>query len=669
MKYQTEGERAIKLADYKATSADGPIRAAVSSDAPVTRSTPLGKYNEILRHSPEALDLQALNSNGLPLTINHSERDPLSDHLPIGMVRNFELNNDGKMRGDLFFDTDDRGMAARGKVERGFAPNVSITYRVDPESAQADGDDVTFSRWTPLAVSLVTLPADAHTGVGRSLDVPPTEVHPVTDDVKRDPEAAPAATPADEARIRSSTAYQRGAEAERSRLNEINQTATQLSRSLPQIALDIEELATQARDDGRGSEQFRTDVLALIGGEAQPLSLEAPADDYGPSIQAPGARHRNFVPGEDQRKKVAKGIELALYERMGGTPDADDMKGNQFRGYSVSDAQRELLRAHNVDCRGWTPEQVARYSIGMDQDGFGSRAIDGVAAQYTVASFAEVTSNVFTKRVFDGFAEAPRVWDIFCDTGEVPDFRTFDVPRLSHVSALPSVAENAQYTNLTRVDEKETATLVKYGGLMSFTMELMLADDMNMLGRNAEAMGRASQRTVDEQFISILTTNGNMGDGNPLFDSVNHSNDAVYVNFDLPLVTAVRTEMARQTDDNSIVLDIPLSFILTAPEERDTAENLANSEWLVDSGGSAQRVNTVRGAFVPVSTARLTDVNDLFFFGPKGQTITAYFLVGNRSPFLDREENWSRDAIHMKVRMPVVFVPNDWRAMSRRTKV
>ena len=164
MKIESIRSRHATLHDFSSTSATGPISAALSSDTPVVRRG----FNEVLVHADDSVKLDEIGEHGLPLTVNHSERDFFSSDLPIGRVHNLRLE-EGKLRGDMLFDTDERGLAARGKVERGVAPDISLTYRV--LDFEDNGDVVNITKWQPLAASLVTVPADSTVGVGRSLDI------------------------------------------------------------------------------------------------------------------------------------------------------------------------------------------------------------------------------------------------------------------------------------------------------------------------------------------------------------------------------------------------------------------------------------------------------------------------------------------------------------------
>ena len=664
------------------------MSAALSSETPVDQFF----GTEILVHSDEAIDMTRA-AGGLPLLANHDGQD-----FPIGRVEDIRIDGD-RLRGDIVFSTVTQDARdAQALAEEGTLRDVSVRYQIhetDPENPRI-GDTVRVTRWTPLEASLVSVPADPSVGVGRSI----TETVAMPDEVVT-PEtpAAPAVSDPSNSDIlasvreRSTVGFTAGADAENMRLNAIRALTATLCRSLPDLASDLEALAEHCNGERTiTAERHQALALELIGGAGFPLDLAQRDDEGTPdamvprapsmslgqepparrqiSLTKPGDAHRGLVtPGGDAKERAARGMELAILERAGTVIKPEDMEGNIYRGWSLLDLSRECLELNGISVRGMSAERVAKMAIGM-----GQRSVSPGTAQYATTDFPAVTEAVITKRVHDAFAAAEVTWNQWCSSIEVPDFKQFTIPRLSQIASLPIVAENAQYQNLTRVDAKEAATLVKRGGLISLTWEAIVNDDQRMFAQMTNDLGEAAARTLDENAYGILTQDPLttpdrqgplMGDGNSLFDDANHGNLGTAA-LDLDGVIATRTKMARQTDDNSQLLGIVMRYIIVPEELRDSADNLAGSEYLpfdAPSGtGGAQRVNTVRGTFTVVATVRLTDVTDWFAAANRG-TVEIAFLAGNRLPAVMREEGWQVDALHWKVRHPSIAYPVDWRGL------
>ena len=120
---------------------------------------------EILDHRPESVRLDRLN-NGAPVLRNH-DHDQL-----LGVVESASIGLDKKGRVTIRFSQNPRGEEAFRDVQDGILQNASVGYRIHKVARQKSDDDVpTFkvTDWEPFEVSLVSIPADATVGVGRSL--------------------------------------------------------------------------------------------------------------------------------------------------------------------------------------------------------------------------------------------------------------------------------------------------------------------------------------------------------------------------------------------------------------------------------------------------------------------------------------------------------------------
>jgi HK97 family phage major capsid protein/HK97 family phage prohead protease len=117
--------------------------------------------DEVLSHAPGAADLSRLNS-GAPLLFNHDLGDVL------GVVESAQIGSDGKGRAIVRLGRDQRGDWALQQINDGILCNTSFAYVVDNYTPSEDGDTYTATRWTALEISIVTVPADAGVGIGRS---------------------------------------------------------------------------------------------------------------------------------------------------------------------------------------------------------------------------------------------------------------------------------------------------------------------------------------------------------------------------------------------------------------------------------------------------------------------------------------------------------------------
>ena len=152
-----EGENSIKSRTYELS---------FSSEEPYMRW--FGP--EILSHDVGAVDLSRLNDIGV-LLFNHN-RDKVLGRITRAWIE------DGRGKATVEFDTDEDAEKIRKKVESGTLQGVSVGYEVgsweEVEAGHKSGDGkfqgpCSIARnWMPYEISIVSIPADATVGVGRS---------------------------------------------------------------------------------------------------------------------------------------------------------------------------------------------------------------------------------------------------------------------------------------------------------------------------------------------------------------------------------------------------------------------------------------------------------------------------------------------------------------------
>jgi HK97 family phage major capsid protein len=148
---------------------DDRISISISSETPVERYDwwEGERYNEVLDHSPDAIDL-GYARDGMPFLLNHDTGDQ------IGIIEDVALGADRKLRGMVRFSRAQRAQDVRTDMLDGIRKKISVGYRIDPnniEKTKRDGESIAtvrVKRWTPMEASSVPIPADYEVGVGRS---------------------------------------------------------------------------------------------------------------------------------------------------------------------------------------------------------------------------------------------------------------------------------------------------------------------------------------------------------------------------------------------------------------------------------------------------------------------------------------------------------------------
>ena len=231
-----------KVIDEKKRTVD----IAVSSELAVDRS--FGK--EVLVHEMGAIDLAFLSSGRAPLLLDHHmERQ-------IGVIESVELSGDRVLRAKVRFGRSALAQEVFQDVVDGIRSNVSVGYRVNKmERSPKNKDEYLVRSWSPLEVSVVSIPADPSVGVGRSaaaLEPKPTIEPSIKKESKMDNEVNLDAVRAEAA-----------ADAARNVSAIIELSARHNKRDLGDAAIKA----------GKSIEQFRGELLDVIGSD-KPLENE-----------------------------------------------------------------------------------------------------------------------------------------------------------------------------------------------------------------------------------------------------------------------------------------------------------------------------------------------------------------------------------------------------------
>lgn len=164
--------RAATFLREEANDEERTIPLSFSSEAPVERWFGI----EILGHGPGEVDLDWLRGGTAPVLSDHNTRSQ------IGVVVDASIGSDRKGRAVVRFGRSARADEEWRDVLDGIRTNVSVGYEIVDlvltETGKDKPDTYRATRWRPLEISLVSIPADLTVGVGR--DAPDARAVTVT---------------------------------------------------------------------------------------------------------------------------------------------------------------------------------------------------------------------------------------------------------------------------------------------------------------------------------------------------------------------------------------------------------------------------------------------------------------------------------------------------------
>lgn len=402
---------------------------------------------EILDHSPGAVDLSRLEEIGVVLFNHDANR-------PIGRVERAWIGNDARGHAEIRFDTDDEANKIFQKVKNGFLRGVSVGYKIreflqlKENEVSADGrfqgPAVVITKWEPLEISIVSVPADAGVGVGRSI-----EDHNKKER-KMDNEETLVMDEAQRQQIAEAV------EAERRRAADI----TELCRSFD---MDPKDYIAGGMTIG----DVRSAVLSVLAKKKKPVDMEVTADE-----------------GDKFRAAASDGVAL----RAGIAVDHPAEGADAFRGMSLLRLAEDICeRETGRNCRG-------------DNDMLLRSVFSG-----GTGAFPNILANVGRKALMKAYEEVPATFQYWTAKGSNPDFKPSTRVGLGAADELLEMTEMGEFKSSEITDLGRETTIHTFGREWSLTRRAIINDDLSALSRLPAAYGAAAKRTINKQVYDMLT--------------------------------------------------------------------------------------------------------------------------------------------------------------------
>lgn len=617
-----------------------------------------GIINEILLMSgaqiPESRQLVMLDTHSRFETANI-----------IGSAREIRIEA-GQMVGRAQYSSAPEAESPWIKTKEGHLTDFSIGYRNDEVVWIAPGETATIegrvftgpvqvvTKWTPRELSAVPVGADS-SAKARSEINPKTE-NINKEDIMMDPKLRkflersglpvtateeeaiafmdraddpPEKDPVDLDKIRSDATGK-----ERDRIREIDALLQKY---------DSQDLARDMIVGGRSLDDAQRAILDKLQAKSK--------------VQNPG--FTGIVMGADEKDKFRAAANDALMLRAGmeiktPAPGAQDM-----RGYTLVEMARECLRMAGHNHHGTAKDMIGRAMTSSD--------------------FPYILANLATKSMQQAWDATTETWQIWCGIGSVSDFKTYYDNALSEHDDLEEIPDSGEipYGSFT---EKipETYKADSYAKKFRITRVMMINDDMGALTAMPARRAEAAARKVGDVAYAVLTGNGNMGDGHPIFSETYHANDAASGFHGVPGVVnlgeAIRA-MGVQKDIKGLRrLNIRPEFFIGPKAIEGLSEVFFRSEKFsdhstvaTDSSFASTRTNPYSGTyFTRVYEPRLDDEDDALWYlaAAKGKTVKVVFLNGVQAPLMEiRQPGFTIEGFEYLVSIDVGAYATDYRGL------
>lgn len=609
--------------------------------------------------------------NSIPLTVEHER----SAAAVIGSYRDMKIEGD-ELVGRTYFSEAPDADPYYIKVKERHLKQFSITYPANSRESVyiAEGQTTTVNgkqytgpllvtkKWTPKALGLVIFAADERAKArGEHTQIPNKEERimdpklrkflermglPVTATeeeaiafMERSDVQLPAAAPAAPAKAKETSPD----------LDKIRADATGVERtriSEIDVLLTRYDCQDMARDLIVGGKTLADAQRAILD------KLQAKSKEQNPGF-------RGIEMGADEKDKFRAAANDALMLRADYAVEKPAPGAEDLRGFTLVEMARECLRVTGQSHRGGVKEMVGR--------------------ALTSSDFPNLLANLATKSMQLAWASVSETWQTWCGIGRVSDFKTYYDNALSEHDDLEEVPDSGEikYGSFTE-KTPETYKATSYAKKFRITRVMIINDDMGALAEMPARRAEAAARKVGDVAYAVLTANGNMGDGHPIFSDTYHSNEAISGFTSAPGIANIGEGIRAMGVQKDIAgkrrLNIRPVFVVAPKALEGVCEvffksgNFADSNTIAtDSSLAATRVNPYSGAyFTRVYEPRLDDVSETawYLMGPKGRTVKVVFLNGQTAPTMEmRQPGFTIEGFEYLVAIDAGAYATDYRGM------
>lgn len=519
------------------------FRISFSSETPIVRG---GAY-EVLRHEEKAVDLTRLNSIGTLLFNHNPDR-------PIGKVEWARIE-DKRGIAEITFDSDTESENIYQKVKNGSLRGISIGYRVEEwektKGGKGEMDTYTAERWTPLEISIVSVPADPTVGVNRAIK---GEVEKNMEDKEK------VYTESDLANVKAE--FNAQLETEQTRCAEILKLRNKYG---------IEnEVADKWITEKRSIQEVKDDIL------------ERMAKDNRPPQTIKGTV-------EITRDETDSFITRAS-EYLSGRTIKEANRYDDMQNMSILNACRQLLYF-----KGTSYKDILK----MESSDLLRTAVKGSSG------FVSLVDNVANKSL-STWQEAGVTYPLITSSRIVKDFRPVSDYTLSAFSEVEEVKEGGNVTYDVFSDEGKSFGVKLFRRGFLYTEQMMINDDIGILNDMSRKASEAAYRTLNKAVYDVLFNGANIYDGKALFHNDHHNLAGTASKISIKSLAEGEKAMRKQKDiSNKAILDIRPSILLCEPYVGVFAKQLIGSS--VDPSYNNAVPNPVMGQYQVVTDPILGD--------------------------------------------------------------
>lgn len=574
-------------------------------------------FKEVLEISESAINTERMQN--APVLDSHSR---YSTAEVVGRVESFEIV-DGQARAVLLISARGELAGLRKDLKDGILKNISVGYTVQEyrqEGADTEYPTYTATRWTPMEISIVPVPADpASTIQGvRSETEPPTT--DVTIWTTRAEESGKTVKSMQEDQKPSAEEL---LAAERTRIKELKAAARAASLG--------EEILDEWIANGTSSDEARAQALAHIEASQKPIQ---------PAIAVNGSRD------QDRKAELKRAAQQVIDLRTGGdVKEASPLLG-EVRNLSLTRIAERMLEEQGVRTNSMSAREIARAALGLD------------TRLHTTSDFPEIFGNTVNRRLRQMYDNAEPTFQAWCQAANRTDYREGSAISLSGFSYLNEVAEGGEFTAGKMAESAEKYAVKKLGKLLRITDEMIVNDDLSAFARVPSAIANAAVRTHNQIVYSILTANAAMSDGVALFHA-DHGNLAASGSaISVTSLGAARAAMRKQKDQIGNPIYVTPAFLIVSPDKETEAQQVVQSQIVATKDSDT---NPFKSSLQIIVDPHLT--GNAWYLAAGNVDTIEYARINGEVFEIAQWIDYDRDALSIRVKAPFGAKAVDYRGL------
>lgn len=634
-------QRTISFEAREINETERTVHVSFSSEAVVPRFW----GTEVLCHDKDCVDLTRLTELGVSL-FNHN-RDKV-----IGVIKNPILNEvEKRCHCDIYFDDDEDSDKIFQKVKKGILRGVSVGYQVDrweevktgevSSNGRFKGPCFVATKWTPLEVSIVSVPADTDVGVNRTIEEVNKEIVQRTErrkimDLKElcrslgiDYNKLIAQGLNDDAiRALCSSIQQKREADEKEDEKKKSDEKAKADKKAEEEKNEKEKRAAEIASETQRSVEIST-LCRDFGEDAIPYIKEGKSvEEVRSAILAKVKAERAALPGnvqivDSEREKIRAAAVDGLLLRSGVNIEKPADGANNFRGMKMRDLAIECLEREGVsNAHRLNDDDLFRRAVSPD------------------SQFTSILDNTVKKSMATAYKAAEPTYDKWCGKGSNSDFKEAAHYQLSEGGDLIQLSQSGEIKFDEMTDNKVTKKVLTYARGFGFTRQALINDDLNVLTKVPAAYVRAAMRGRNKLVYKLLGSNAAIYDGKTLFHA-DHKNKGTAGALSTQTLSELIKLMRKQKNiRGKETLNIKPEFLIVPAALEATAAQLlvSTADPAANNSGVA---NIYRNSMNLIVDAELDDYSETQYYVAANpadiDTIEVTYLNGNEQPILESQ--------------------------------